>query len=135
MTAKINQSAESNPAVARCVKAWHAAYRATEKEGEDDVECETAANLAYCEAMPPLFGVRNIRNYIACVAHGTVIGAISRSESSGLIYAAQVAFSTRRIRPLRKQNAPSPSKTAPSGAISEPLSAIQEPFSPSASAA
>lgn len=135
MTAKKNQPAESNPAVARCLKAWNAAYRATERNGEDEEECAYVAAMAYCEALPPLFGVRNIRNYIACVAHGVAIGAIDRSEGSGLIYAAQVAFSTRRIRPSSRQNAPSQPKKHPSRAISGPVSAIQEPFRPALPAA
>jgi hypothetical protein len=62
--------------------------------------------------MPPLVGVRHIRNYIACVAHGSVTGAIDIADTSRLLYRAQVALSTRRIRPTQEKAAPSIQKEA-----------------------
>ena len=97
MSSKTDNSAESNPAVFRCKQAWTEAYRAALGEGKDDEDAGDAADYAYSEAMPPLFGVRNIRNFIACVAHGSMLGIIDRADCSRLLYAAQIAFSARRI--------------------------------------
>src|SRR5438309_8755263 len=94
MSSKIANSAESNPAVFRCNQAWNEAYRAALDQRKDDEDARDAADYAYSEAMPPLFGVRNIRNFIACAAHGSIVGILGSAESSRLLYAAQVAFST-----------------------------------------
>jgi hypothetical protein len=55
--------------------------------------------------MPPLSGYENIRDFIACVAHAMLIGAIQSEQGSKLLYAAQVALCTVR-------NQPAPSKSA-----------------------
>ena len=139
MSANIDNSAESNPAVARCCEAYRNACRAQlENVGTDDydydekvIDAQNSGEQAYVDAMPPLLGVRNIRNFIACAAHGSAKGMLDGKDATRLLYAAQVAFSTRRIRPSRKETASSSSKHAKktaSRAISEPVSAIQEPF-------
>lgn len=46
---------------------------------------------AYREAMPPLTGAENIRNFIACVGHGLLLHVITEKESAKLLYAAQTA--------------------------------------------
>jgi hypothetical protein len=46
---------------------------------------------AYREAMPPLTGSENIRNFIACVGHGMLLHIFNENEASKLLYAAQVA--------------------------------------------
>jgi hypothetical protein len=52
--------------------------------------------------MPPLLGAENIREFIACVAHGMLIGAIENKDATRLLYAAQVAFSAQsRAEPKR----------------------------------
>lgn len=50
-----------------------------------------AAGEAYRTALPPLTGAVNIRNFVACVAHGMVLNVFQPSEGSKLLYAAQVA--------------------------------------------
>jgi hypothetical protein len=49
--------------------------------------------------MPPLSGDENIRDFIACTAHGMLIDAISGTDAARLLYAAQVAHTTRRHLP------------------------------------
>jgi hypothetical protein len=56
------------------------------------------AKNAYREAMPPLTGPANIRDFIACVAHGVLLDVISHEESSKLLYSAQVAISAEHKR-------------------------------------
>ena len=46
---------------------------------------------AYREAMPPLTGDENIRDFIACVGHGMLLRVIGENEATKLLYAAQVA--------------------------------------------
>ena len=128
MSSTTCKSAEANPFVRQCIEAWDKAYLAAIHDHKDDDDAEGRAALAYREAMPPLCGVRNIRNYIACVAHGSVVGAIDIADSSKLLYAAQVAFSTRRIRPPQEKKPRRASKKEPSGASSQPQKAAQEPF-------
>jgi len=128
------KSAQANPFVRHCMEAWNTAYDAAIDHDPNTADAPNDAAMAYREAMPPLFGVRNIRNYIACVAHGAAIGVIDVETSSKLLYAAQVAFSTRRIREPREKklrsssNKSETSKKEPLGAISEPQNAAPEPF-------
>jgi hypothetical protein len=42
--------------------------------------------------MPPLSNRESIRDFIACAAHGILIGAITPQLSGQLLYAAQVAL-------------------------------------------
>ncbi|HEX3894242.1 MAG TPA: hypothetical protein VHW46_16830 [Terracidiphilus sp.] len=117
--------ARGNPAIVRCLDAMDRAARETMKKlhvaipGEpsepDDpnrkkLGAEETRGVvedgikncrnAYREAMPPLVYEANIRDFIACVAHGILIDVLSLEESSKLLYAAQVAASaeTRRYK-------------------------------------
>ena len=128
MNANTDKSAESNPAVFRCCQAWRKAYAGAIQEGKDDDDAQDIAREAYADALPPLIGVRNIRSFIACVAHGSAVRMLNNKDTTRLLYAAQVAFSTRRMRPARPKNTRSSSKKSHSGAISGPKNAIQEPF-------
>jgi len=101
----ITQTAEkANPAVRRCCdvmeRACRDVLRTAEEEDDDrgDVEylARRAPREAYCKAMPPLAGADNICDFIACVAHGMLVGAISGSESTRLLYAAQIATSAHK---------------------------------------
>ena len=129
MSSKADDSAESNAAVSRCMEAWRQAFDSSLEDDEDEDEAREAADAAYRDAMPALFGVRNIRNFIACVTRGCLIGAIPGEDSSRLLYAAQVAYTTRRVRPSRPKNQNSPAKNGRSRAISTATKAIQEPCS------
>jgi len=135
MSPKTDTSGESNPAVFRCCQAWRAAYNNLRKKGKSDRSASEAADDAYCNAMPPLFGVRNIRNFIACVTYGSVIGVIEGPDCTRLLYAAQVAHTTRRVR-TRKPKTDRPSaKKSDSETIQTAEEATREPSSPPAQAA
>jgi hypothetical protein len=125
MHEKPAKTAEDNPAVRRCCQAWDEAYDAAIEEDEE--EATSKANFAYCAALPPLDGIRNLRNFVACVAYGCLIDAIDTDECSRLVYAAQVAHNMRRIRKPQAKN-PSNKKIHP-GAIKGPENATLEPFS------
>jgi hypothetical protein len=81
----------ANPSIARCCEAKTAAHRAAAAKRQSDYQCAVAAREAYRKAMPPLTGPDNIRDFIACVAHGMLIGVLTTSDSTRLLYAAQVA--------------------------------------------
>ena len=85
---------QENPAVARCMSAWTCAYKAEIAISKSNYSASEEAKKAYRNAMPRLFGYENICNFIACVAHGILIGAIERDNSTKLLYAAQVALSS-----------------------------------------
>jgi hypothetical protein len=76
-------------ALKRCRAAWQRAYDA--KADTDICRAEKDATNAYRCALPVLAGPECIRDFIACVAHGILIGVIPAQMSGQLLYAAQVA--------------------------------------------
>ena len=103
--AENHAAAPENPAVARCMSVWKHAYQRELAKGQSDFMASHIAGQAYRRAMPPLAGQENIRDFIACVAYGLLIGAIDQKYAANLLYAAQVAHTT-----IRNQSATS--KTA-----------------------
>ena len=63
--------------------------------------------------MPPLLGAENIRDFIACVAHGMLIGTIENKDATKLLYAAQVAYLALN-RPNPKRTPKSAAEVTPS---------------------
>lgn len=72
-------------------------------EGKSRAEATELGRLAYGCYMPKLSGADNIRDFIACVAHGMLIRAIPASEGSRLLYAAQVANAALPSQKRRKK--------------------------------
>ena len=103
---------EHEKAVKRCCAAWRRSYNAYMEKSRgthaDKLFAAHQAGPAYCNAMPILAGYENIRDFIACLAHGILIGAIPQSRSGQLLYAAQVALSTVHREP--KPPKPTPAK-------------------------
>ena len=83
-------------AVVRCADAWFQTYKATLANGESSSEARRKANEVYRLTMPPLIGYENIRDFIACTAHGMLLGAIDSRQSTKLLYAAQVTLGAVR---------------------------------------
>jgi hypothetical protein len=107
-----NMTEESNPtpentAIAHCYGIWLRVYKAEMAKGEHWMPAARSAGQAYRKAMPTLTGQENIENFIACVAHGMLIGAIEGNDATKLLYAAQVALST-----LQRQSSRPKAKTA-----------------------
>jgi len=94
-----------NPAVAHCMGAWSRAYKVAEKTGRSDIYIANESGIAYRHAMPPLTGEENIRDFIACVAQGMLVGAIAGPDGARLLYAAQVAHTTVNKKGLTKKSA------------------------------
>jgi hypothetical protein len=129
MSSKTAASVESNPAVFHCCQAWRAAVSEARAKGEDEDSARAAAANAYRNAMPPLFGVRNTRNFIACVGYASLLGVINGPDCSRLLYAAQVAHSIRRIRSRKSKTQDAPVKKSRPDAIETGKKAVVEPFS------
>jgi hypothetical protein len=55
--------------------------------------------------MPDLTGYENIRDFIACAAHGMLTGAIDPIEGPKFLYAAQVAVGALRHEPKEPKKA------------------------------
>ena len=114
-------------ALRRCCAAWQRAYDAelaTVKRPDrgDMTVAAIHAGEFYRNAMPLLAGYEGIRDFIACLAHGILIGAIPAEISGRLIYAAQIALNSlphnpelnqlkQAMKSLNEQKSPlSPSK-------------------------
>jgi hypothetical protein len=98
----------SQAALRRCCAAWRRAFRAYMEttETDDSVDKFLAtrqAGTAYCNAMPVLDGYQGVRDFLACMAHGILIGAIPKEVSGQLLYAAQVALNTLPFQPKQPQ--------------------------------
>jgi hypothetical protein len=95
---KIPVAAATNPGVARCVCAWIRVNKAERAKGKGKYDASKAANRAYLDAMPPLSGDENIRDFIACVTHAMIADIILESSGTKYLYAAQVAYTTARAQ-------------------------------------
>ena len=108
------QSSQPNPkasqaAIKRCMAAWKRVYKESLKY-PDPTRTEKAlaalyAGPAYCEAMPPLSGYENIRDFIACAAHGMLINAVPQKRGNQLLYAAQVAIASLNYEQKQRKSA------------------------------
>jgi hypothetical protein len=96
---------QSCSAITRCRNAWDESLKTWDRPGRPYGRVLEDAQAAYCRAMPQLLGGNNIRDFVACVANGLLLGAITESQSSRLLYAAQVAQGVLRARTNRKASA------------------------------
>jgi hypothetical protein len=97
----------ANPAVAHCCKAWKKAFRAAMNDDLPDYKAAPIACEAYRAAMPPLSTRDGCLDFIACVAHGILLSAISEKDSGKLLYAAQVALGAVK-NGEKSRNVPAP---------------------------
>ena len=84
-------ASSANDAAIRCCKAWRQAYSDEIAKHSSKRDARTAASEAYRLAMPTLSSEESIRDFIACAAHGILLGAFKDRQGSQLLYAAQVA--------------------------------------------
>jgi hypothetical protein len=98
----------SNPAVARCCAAMLRAYKKERANGATGFMSSVAGSKAFRESMPVLDGQDNIRDFIACAAHGVLIGTIDTKRGNRLLYAAQVALSALRRKLKKAENKKTP---------------------------
>jgi len=99
----------ARPAVRKCDAAYRRAFNAY-MEANEGKSCSKssaarAAGLAYRSAMPLLSSFEGIRDFIACTAHGILVGAIPPEQSGRVLYAAQVALATLQREPKPRKSA------------------------------
>jgi len=89
-------SSASKAAIRRCRAAWKRAYDIyLEERGDNMMNRTTASRKAapvYRAAMPALDSLDNVRDFIACTAHGILIEAVPTHLAGQLLYSAQVAL-------------------------------------------
>ena len=88
-----------NPAVLHCCQVWQSSIQYSLEKKMDRYDTKVRANAAYRNAMPDLSGYENIRDFIACTAHGMLIGVVDSIEGPKFLYAAQVALGALRHEP------------------------------------
>jgi hypothetical protein len=94
----------SNPAVARCQRAWKRTFHASAiKNGSPAVGLIDAAD-AYREAMPLLDSHKSISDFIACVGYAMTSGVFSPSLGKDFLNAARVALSATRTKAEKPKN-------------------------------
>ena len=125
-------------ALRRCLRAWQRVIDSDFAESYDDVSPSARVNAAHawCEAMPMLDGPQGVRCYLACVAHGLLIGAIPPNLAGHLLYAAQVAQSSAALKSVAnaRESVVSPS-LPPKIAPPTPAPPQKEGFIPTSSLA
>lgn len=94
-----------NRAVERCCEAWRIVFKDERAKGTPGVACYLRANEAYRYAMPPLTTAKNIRDYIACCAHGMMARTIDMIVAPHLIASARVACRALQCEILAKKEA------------------------------
>ena len=92
-----------NAAVERCCQARLRSLKNSREKHHDSYDTEVSAEEAYRNALPDLAGYENIRDFIACVTHGMVIGVIDSIDGPKLLYAAQVAIGALRCTPKSQE--------------------------------
>lgn len=88
-----------HPAVQHCLDAWLRTYKEERALGKGDWTGRQSASEAYRAAMPELTSSAGVKDFLACVAHGTLIEAISEKTASRLLAAAQIALRAHRRSP------------------------------------
>lgn len=83
-------------AMTRCGQAYARTLKTALARGQAYSDANHAANKAYRLTMPGLVDSESVLDFIACVAQGMLMGAITESQSARLLYAAQVAASALR---------------------------------------
>jgi hypothetical protein len=117
---------QSRAAIKHCCAAWQRSYDAymenTKGSGVDRAFAVHHAGRVYCKAMPALVGHENIRDFIACAAHGILIEAIPQKMGNQLLYAAQVALASLKHE-MRARKSAKIDPPALCGTVFEPSAA------------
>ena len=99
-------------AVGRCCEAWYCAYERAAQQGRGELSCRLRASEAYRAAMPPLTCAENVPPFVACVAHGMVLGTIVDTIATRLIHAAEVVSRACKSSYRNRKTKSSSAKTA-----------------------
>jgi hypothetical protein len=96
----------NNEALDRCMKAWQRTFDLASIDPDDDslappdddstYFASKQASLAFRDAMPPLAGYENIRDFIACTTYAMLKRIFDKGECQQLFGAAKIAMALLR---------------------------------------
>jgi outer membrane biosynthesis protein TonB len=121
-----------------CCDAFYRVYQAEYAKRDSNHLATEAASQAFRRAMPFLTGPEIVNDFIACVTHGILLGAIESPEASKLLYAAQIVLTAQRRQPAETksiQTKPAETKAPQPSAPPAPPSSPQPSPAPAASPA
>lgn len=72
--------------------------------GTDGPTTAMVMRSVYMDCLPPCAG-RTVKHFIACVAHGRLVGLISNEDVKSMLYAAQVAIQAAKLGSRSKDHA------------------------------
>lgn len=97
-----------NEALDRCVKAWRRTFDLAYIDPDDDslappddddtLFAREQASLSFRDAMPPLAGFDNIRDFIACTTYAMLKRIFAKDECQQLFGAAKIAMALLRAQ-------------------------------------
>jgi hypothetical protein len=90
-------------AVEVCCEMSSQAIQQAIETGSSSSTAHEIGSLTYRAHMPKLSGPDNVRDFVACVAHGMCTGVIPGADGTRLLYAAQVAYSSLPSPKRRKK--------------------------------
>ncbi len=100
IAAKDSSDNSGKEAIASCMRSWnYACKKRAEAKHATDWECEKAGNKAYLNAVPPLSGLQNICDFIACINSASMKGVVTHNEATHYLANARIALAALSLRP------------------------------------
>ncbi len=99
-TTKDTANDSGGKVVASCMRSWNYAHKnRAEGKNPNPWECEKAGNKAYLNAVPPLSGLQNICDFIACINYASMAGIVTHSDATHYLANARIALAALSLRP------------------------------------
>lgn len=102
-----------SPAVLECWTAYQQKYAIECGKGAREDDAYLDAKMAYRMAIPCLTDKASMRDFVACVTHGLVLGLIPNEDVGKLLYAANVAAGMLQNEQKAESSAPSQAEPKP----------------------
>jgi hypothetical protein len=100
ITTKDPSDNSGKEAIASCMRSWNYAYKKrAEEKHPSEYECEKAGSKAYLNAVPPLSGLENICDFIACINYASMRGVVTHSDATHYLANARIALAALSLRP------------------------------------
>ncbi len=93
------EDGSGSKAIASCMRSWNYAFKKrAEAKHPTEWECEKAGNKAYLNAVPPLSGLQNICDFIACINLASMKGVVTHNEATHYLANARIALAALSLR-------------------------------------
>jgi hypothetical protein len=97
-----DRTSRTDKALTTCRHAWEDAYAQANAKGLTAAKALRMAQVAYKLAMPKMDSLATIRAAISCTAQGIQLEVFDGRDGSQLLYAAQVALATLKVKGAKK---------------------------------